>query len=90
MEDKRALYEEDEIINLEFDDGGEAEYGIMGTFDVEDLSYIALESLDEDDNNVYLYRYIETEDDFELEDITDDDEFERVSKEFDRLMDEGI
>ena len=88
MEAKRALYEEDEILTLEFEDGVAFEVGIMGVFDVDGLSYIALESLD-DSNDVYLYRYIAGEDDFELVDIPDED-FDRVSQEFDRLMSESV
>ena len=88
MEDKRALYAEDEIITLEFDDGDAFECGIMGTFDVDGVEYIALESFD-GSNDVYLYRYVAHEDDFELIDIPEE-EFDRVSQEFDRLMDEPV
>ncbi len=88
MEDKRALYSEDEIINLEFDDGAAFECGIMGIFDLDGKQYIALEAFDES-NDVYLYEYIPTDEDFELEDIPED-EFDKVAAEFDRLMDEPI
>lgn len=85
--DKRELYSEEEIITLSFDDGDEFECGIMGIFDVDCVDYIALEALTDDD--VYLYRYIETEDGFELGDVPEA-EFDRVSQEFDRLMEEAI
>lgn len=85
--DKRELYSEEEIITLSFDDGDEFECGIMGVFDVDGVDYIALEALTDDD--VYLYRYIETEDGFELGDVPEA-EFDRVSQEFDRLMEEAI
>ncbi len=88
MEDKRALYGEDEILTLEFDDGASFECGIMGTFEVGEKMYIALDALD-DSNDVYLYEYVPTDDDFELKDIPDED-FDLVSAEFDRLMDEPI
>lgn len=84
---KRELYSDEEIITLEFDDGDEFECGIMGVFDVNGVDYIALEALTDDD--VYLYRYIETEDGFELGDVPEA-EFDRVSQEFDRLMEEEI
>ena len=84
MEDKKALYGEDEILTLEFDDGAPVECGVMGVFDVNGKEYIALDALDDSDD-VYLYGYKETEDDFELEDIPDD-VFESVSAEFERLM----
>ena len=88
MEDKRAEYSEDEIITLEFDEGDSFECGIMGVFDLDDKQYIALEPLDES-NDVYLYGYVQTDDDFELLDIPEED-FDRVAAEFDRLMDEPV
>ena len=88
MEDKRAQYSEDEILTLEFDDGESFECGIMGVFDLDEKQYIALEAFDVT-NDVYLYEYVPTDDDFELEDIPEED-FDRVAAEFDRLMDEPV
>lgn len=88
MEDKRAQYSEDEILTLEFDDGESFECGVMGVFDLDDKQYIALEAFD-DSNDVYLYIYEPTDDDFELLDIPEED-FDRVAAEFDRLMDEPV
>ncbi len=88
MEDKRAEYSEDEILTLEFDDGESFECGIMGIFDLDDKQYIALETFDES-NDVYLYEYVPTDEDFELVDIPEED-FDRVAAEFDRLMDEPL
>ena len=88
MEDKRAEYSEDEVTTLEFDEGDSFECGIMGVFDLDDKQYIALEPLDES-NDVYLYGYVPTDDDFELLDIPEED-FDRVAAEFDRLMDEPV
>ena len=88
MEDKRAEYSEDEILTLEFDDGESFECGIMGIFDLDDKQYIALETFDES-NDVYLYEYVPTDEDFELVDIPEED-FDRVAAEFDRLMDEPV
>lgn len=88
MDEKRAQYSEDEIITLEFDDGQSFECGIMGVFDLDDQQYIALEAFDGSDD-VYLYIYVPTDDDFELLDIPEED-FDRVAAEFDRLMDEPV
>ncbi len=88
MEDKRALYAEDEILTLEFDDGAAFECGIMGVFALDGKEYIALDALD-DSNDVYLYGYEPNGDDFDLRDIPEE-EFDRVSAEFDRLMDEPV
>lgn len=80
--------EEAEFITLEFDDGVEVECEIMGVFDFEGKEYIALIPNDDTDD-VYIYGYKEIgEDEFELVDIEDDAEFEKVVSEFDKIMTE--
>lgn len=80
--------EEEDIITLEFDDGEDVECEIMGIFDVDKKEYIALIPLDGSDD-VYIYGYKEIgEDEFELVDIDDDKEFEKVVAEFDKIVDE--
>lgn len=78
--------EEADIITLEFDDGEDVECEIMGIFDVDKNEYIALIPLDGSDD-VYIYGYKEIgEDEFELVDIDDDKEFEKVVAEFDKIV----
>ena len=80
--------EEADFITLEFDDGVEVECEIMGVFDFEGKEYIALIPNDNTDD-VYIYGYKEVgEDEFELIDIEDDAEFEKVVAEFDKIMEE--
>ncbi len=89
-EDKKNVPVEDEAeyITLEFDDGTEVEAEIMGIFDVEGKEYIALIP-DDDSDDVYLYGYKEvSEEEFELIDIEDDAEFDKVVKEFEKLTEE--
>jgi len=77
---------EADFITLEFDDGAEVECEIMGVFDLDGKEYIALLPEDGSDD-VYIYGYKETGDDeFELIDIEDDEEFERVVAEFDKVV----
>ena len=57
-------------------------------FDLDDKQYCALVALDDSDD-VYLYGYVPTDDDFTLLDIPEED-FDRVAAEFDRLMDEPV
>lgn len=77
--------EEADFITLQFDGGEDIECEILGIFDVEGKEYIALLP-DDDSEDVYIYRYNELPDDeFELLDIEDDEEFEKVSEEFDKL-----
>ena len=88
MADNKNTYaeEENEIITLEFDDDQEIECEIIGVFDCDGKEYIALIPHDDSDD-VYLYGYKEVGDDeFELIDIEDDAEFDKVVKEFDAIM----
>lgn len=87
-ERKAPEIEEADFITLEFDDGVEVECEIMGVFDYDGREYIALIPNDDTDD-VYIYGYKEIGDDeFELVDIEDDDEFEKVVAEFDKIMEE--
>ena len=87
-ERKAPEIEEADFITLEFDDGVEVECEIMGVFDYDGKEYIALIPNDDTDD-VYIYGYKEIGDDeFELVDIEDDDEFEKVVAEFYKIMEE--
>lgn len=87
---KDIINEEADIITLEFDDGGSVECEIMGVFDFENKEYIALIP-DDGTDDVYIYEYKEVgEDEFEMLDIEDDEVFERVVAEFDKIMEEEI
>ena len=87
-ERKAPEIEEADFITLEFDDGVEVECEIMGVFDYDGKEYIALIPNDDtDDVNIYGYKEI-GDDEFELVDIEDDDEFEKVVAEFDKIMEE--
>ena len=82
--------DDDEYLTLEFEDGGELECEILGVFDVDGKEYIALLPSDGSDD-VYLYGYQEVDEDaFDLLDIEDDEEFEKVAAEFDRITAEEI
>lgn len=76
-------YEEDDILTLEFDDGTEEECGILGVFDALDKEYIALNPLGTED--VYIYGYKEYDEDYDLIDITDEEEFKKVVEAFEAL-----
>lgn len=74
-----------EVITLEFDDGESVECEVIGVFDFEEKEYIALLPVDGTDD-VYIYGYKELDDEeFELIDINDEDEFERVADAFEKL-----
>ena len=80
--------EEEMYMTLSFDDGNEEECLVIGTFLVDGKEYIALDPENEDDD-IYLYGYNSiSEEEFELVDIEDDEEFAKVSAEFERLMEQ--
>lgn len=82
-ENEKYGYEDEDILTLEFDDGTEEECGILGVFDALDKEYIALNPLGTED--VYLYGYKEYDEDYELTDISDEEEFKKVVAEFEKL-----
>jgi len=77
--------DEAEYITLQFDEGEDIECEILGVFEVEGKEYIALDPQDGSDD-VFLYGYKEIdEEEFDLVDIEDDSEFEKVAAEFEKL-----
>ena len=81
-------------VTLDLDDGTSVECAIMTILEVDEQDYIVLVPLDENDEpieegEVYIYRYFEDEDgNASLDNIDNDEEFERVSECFDEFMDE--
>lgn len=79
-------------VTLTLENDEELECAVLTIFETEDREYIALLPLDEDGDNddgqVYLYRFIDNGEDEEpgLENIVDDDEFERASEAFNEWM----
>ena len=82
--DEQDYEEEMDIIYLTLDDDTEVECAVLGIFEVEDEEYIALVPLH--DEQVFLYKFIEEGDEFELLTIDDDEEFETVSEAFEILF----
>lgn len=80
------------ILTFEDDQGNdeEVECGVLGIFDVEEDSYIALVVPEGDgegdlEDTFYIYRYSEEEDGSPVLDVIEgEEEFERVNEEFDK------
>ena len=85
MADNKELYgyEEEDILTLEFDDGVVEECGVLGVFDALGKEYIALNPLGTED--VYIYGYKEFGEDYDMFDIEDEEEFNKVVAEFEKL-----
>lgn len=81
-------------VTLTLENDEELECAVLTIFEADGREYIALLPLDEngdnDDGQVYLYRFIDNGEDEEpgLENIIEDEEFERVSEAFNDWMEE--
>lgn len=74
-------------------DQGDVECAIMASFPIGEKDYVALlplskvEGVEEDE--VLLYSYTREGEEFQLQEITDEDEFELVADTFDEMLDEA-
>ena len=81
---------EHDSITLSLDDGTELNCVVLEIFTVDDKEYIALqpEEGEEEEDNVFLYRFIqEGDEDPQLLNIDDDEEFEAVADAFEEILD---
>ncbi|MCI8374461.1 MAG: DUF1292 domain-containing protein [Lachnospiraceae bacterium] len=78
-------------VTLTLDNDEQVECAILTIFPVNGRDYIALLPLDEDgkneDGEVFIYRYDNTEGSPVLENIEDDEEYEAVADAFDEMLD---
>ena len=79
-------------VTLTLDNDEELECAVLTIFETDGQEYIALlplnENGDNEDGQVYLYRFFGgPSEEPELENIEDDDEFERASEAFDEWLD---
>lgn len=84
----------DATVTLTLDDDTTVECAVLTIYEAGDKEYIALLPLDENGENeegeVFLYRYSETKDGQpELENIEDDTEYETAADAFDELLDKA-
>lgn len=92
---KQNEIDEEMTVELELDDGSVVNCAIITILEVEGQDYIVLMPLDEDgqndDGEVWFYRYSENPDDPneepELGFIEDDAEYEKVEEAFDEYLD---
>ncbi|WP_248927333.1 DUF1292 domain-containing protein [Paenibacillus hamazuiensis] len=85
--------EEPEIIYIPDDEGNEEEFEVIMKFEVDgsDKKYmmvVPVDSGDEEEGEVYAFRYEEDGDDLQLFTIDDEEEWNIVEETFNTLMDE--
>ena len=80
-------------VTLTLENNEELECAVLNIFEADEKEYIALLPLDENGDNtdgqIYLYRFIDNGEEEEpgLENIEEDEEFDRVSAIFNELLD---
>ena len=80
---------EETTVTITLEDDSTIDCVVLTIFEADDREYIAVMPEDENNENVYLYRYRELEDGQpELTNIESDEESEIVSDAFDELLDE--
>ena len=93
MADYDKKIDDNDQMTLYLDDGTELLCDVLGIFeDEEGQEYVALLPADADENTqVYLYRFkMEDPEDFDnitLEDIENDEEFEKAAEAYEKYMD---
>ena len=85
--------DDDVMVTIELD-GEDLDCEILTIFDIDDQDYIVLMPVDEngeplDDTLVYIYRYFEQDDNYAIDNIQSDEEYERVNKRFNELLEEA-
>lgn len=93
MSKDEMLYEEPEIIYIPDEDGNEEEFEVVMKFEVDDtgemyMMVVPLISENEDEDEVYAFRYEEDGDDLKLYMIEDDEEWNMVEETFNTLLGE--
>ncbi len=85
--------DDDVMVTIELD-GEDLDCEILTIFDIDNQDYIVLMPVDEnseplDDTLVYIYRYFENDGDYAIDNIQSDEEYERVNKRFNELLEEN-
>lgn len=89
MEDKDLEMEDYGTMIITLEDGKEMECYVLEIFEVDEMEYIALLPVEDEEGEVLLYRFKEiNEEDVEINMIETDEEFEKVAEAFNLLMDE--
>ena len=75
------------VISIEMEDGSEVECEVLAIFPVDGKQYIALIDKDNEDSDIWMYRFVLVgEEEFNIEDIEDDKEFEKVEDAFNQMV----
>lgn len=93
MSNNEQNYEEPEIIYIPDDEGNEEEFEVIMKFELDDsdkkyMMVVPLISENEEEDEVYAFRYEEDGDDLQLYTIDDEEEWSMVEETFNTLLGE--
>ena len=94
MSKNKQIIDDDVMVTVALDDGEEMECEILTIFELNGQDYIVLEPAETfndpnaEEADLFIYRYFENGDDYSLEYIDDEEEFDAVMDRVDELMDE--
>lgn len=79
------LFDEAEIFTLTDEEGNENQFELIGSHELDGITYLALVPIDNNDDDEYVILKVEQDEDGEdmLVTIDDDDEFDRIADIFD-------
>lgn len=78
------------VIPVELEDGTQVECETLAIFPVDGRQYIALIDKDDEEGDIWLYRFVPVgEEEFNIEDIESDKEFEKVEAAFNQMVEEA-
>jgi hypothetical protein len=81
--------QEVEMIDICYEDGETLSCEVIAKFQVNSTDYVALLPLSDDEEDILVCRYTEnSDDDIDLDEITDEDEFNQVADALDKILDE--
>ncbi|MBO6157848.1 MAG: DUF1292 domain-containing protein [Firmicutes bacterium] len=93
MADDNKNFEVDSIV-VPMEDGTEQEFAIMDEFDLDGKNYMVLSPIEEDDTigeDEYIYEAVDSgSEEVELNEIEDDEEFERVCAYYESLLEDEM
>ncbi len=92
MSNPNEEIDDDVMVTIELD-GEELDCEILTIFELDKQDYIVLMPVDDNgeplnDTSCYIYRYYENDGNYDIDNIISDEEYERVSKKFDELLEQ--
>ncbi|MCL1935473.1 MAG: DUF1292 domain-containing protein [Defluviitaleaceae bacterium] len=81
----------EEVLTIIDENGNKTDCYPLGVFDMDEKEYIALAyNIDTDDEDMFIFRYLENEEGIELDNIDNEEEYAKAYELFNKIMEEAI